>query len=352
MSNRQRRKRRANKGLVVLSIVLAVVLALLIGVTAVMEGFFGLMNDPDEDREYMSQEEYMEQVRQEEDVDPDYTGPVEDPDDIQWSAAESIGQGKNIVNILLIGQDKREGQGRSRSDAMILCTINKTKKTITMTSFMRDMYVQIPGYQDNRINASYALGGMELLDSCLNKNFGVTVDGNVEIDFSGFQKAIDILGGVDIELTAAEAEYLNKRGNWDLENNAGQWSLTEGVNCLNGSQALAFSRIRKVGNGDFGRTNRQRVVLSTLIEKAKHMTLPQAYELLTEILPLLTTDMSDAQILGLAVEMFPMLSELTINTQQMPADGAYYMTMIRGMSVLRPNMDKNRAILKEIMAEE
>lgn len=352
MNNRQRKKRHTNKALVALCVVLAVVLALLIGVTAVLEGVFGLMNDPDEDREYMSQEEYMEEVLKEESVDPDYTGPVEDPDDIKWSAAESIGQGKNIVNILLIGQDKREGQGRSRSDAMILCTINKTKKTITMTSFMRDMYLQIPGYKDNRINASYALGGMELLDKCLNVNFGVTVDGNVEIDFNGFQKAIDILGGVDIELTAAEADYLNKRGNWDLEKNAGQWSLTEGVNCLNGSQALAYSRIRKVGNGDFGRTNRQRVVLSTLIEKAKGMTLSQAYELLTEILPLLTTDMSDAQILGLAVELFPLLPELTINTQQMPADGAYYMTMIRGMSVLRPNMEKNRAILKEIMAEE
>lgn len=283
---------------------------------------------------------------------PDIQGDELDPSDIDWGdPATQIGGGKDVINILLVGQDRREGEGRCRSDSMILCTINKSAKTLTMTSFMRDMYVQIPGYSDNRINASYAFGGMELLDQCLNVNFGIVVDGNIEVDFSGFQEAIDIVGGVDIELTAAEAQYLNRRGNWDLENNAGQWNLTEGLNHLNGSQALAYSRIRYVGNGDYGRTNRQRTVLTKLLEKAKGLSLSEADKLLKKILPLLATDLTEKQIVRLVMEMLPVLSDLSINTQQIPADGAHYGAYVREMAVLIPDLEKNRAILAEIMKE-
>ena len=96
-------------------------------------------------------------------------------------------QDKDIVNLLLIGQDRREGQDRQRADSMIMVTLNKKTKQISMTSFMRDLYVQIPGYSDNRINATYAFGGMDLLDSTLNTNFGVEIAGNVEVDFGEFQ---------------------------------------------------------------------------------------------------------------------------------------------------------------------
>ena len=96
------------------------------------------------------------------------------PEDVIWNGADtSVMQDKDIVNLLLIGQDRREGQDRQRSDSMIMVTLNKKTKQISMTSFMRDLYVQIPGYSDNRINAAYAFGGMDLLDSTLNTNFGV-----------------------------------------------------------------------------------------------------------------------------------------------------------------------------------
>lgn len=340
--------------LIVLCVILSIVLALLVAATAYLEGLLGLINrtDPNETHSGMSESEYMEYVQGNETLDPDFTGPELDPDDVIWGENTQITQTDNIINILLIGQDRREGEGRSRSDAMILCTINKEEKTLTMSSFMRDMYVQIPGKKDNRINASYAMGGMELLDECLNKNFGVTVDGNVEVDFSGFQRVIEIMGGVEIELTASEAKYLNERGNWDLEDNAGQWTLKKGVNLLNGSQALAYSRIRYVGNGDFGRTNRQRVVLSTLLEKAKTLNIVQLNALLQEVLPLLTTDLTNAEIMGYALELFPILTDLQVQTQQIPAEGTYKMTTIRGMSVLLPDLEKNTQILQEIMKTE
>ena len=102
------------------------------------------------------------------------------------SPADPIGgSGSRIVNILLVGQDRLEGEGRTRSDSMILCTFNKRTRELTLTSFLRDLYVQIPGYGGNRINAAYAYGGMELLEQTLEQNFGVQVDGIVEVDFSG-----------------------------------------------------------------------------------------------------------------------------------------------------------------------
>ncbi|MBO5316919.1 MAG: LCP family protein [Oscillospiraceae bacterium] len=339
------------KILVALCVALTLVLVLLVAATAYLEGVLGLINrtDPDKNHSGMSESEYMDSVLEDETLDPDFTGPEMDPNDVVWGNSTQIEKTADVINILLIGQDRRQGEGRSRSDAMILCTINKKEKTLTLSSFMRDMYVQIPGHKDNRINASYAMGGMKLLDECLNKNFGVTIDGNIEVDFFGFMKAIDLVGGVEIELTSSEASYLNKHGNWDVEDNARKWNLKKGVNTLNGSQAVAYSRIRKIGNGDFGRTNRHRIVLNALLEKAKTMSITKLNALLLEVLPLLTTDLSNAQIMGFTLELFPILSDLTVNTQQIPADGTYKMTNIRGMSVILPDLEKNTKILEQIM---
>ena len=144
----------------------------------------------------------------------------------EYDKAEQILSTKGVVNILLVGQDRRpdEAAKRSRTDAMILCTINTKTKTLTMTSFMRDLWVHIPGYYNNRLNVPYAKGGFPLLNETLSYNFGVSADYNVEIDFTGFMEAIDAVGGVEIELTSAEAKYLNNRGNWDIEENK-HWNL-------------------------------------------------------------------------------------------------------------------------------
>ena len=131
------------------------------------------------------------------------------------------------------------------------------------------------------------------------------------------------------------------------------WELSEGVNHLDGAQALAYARNRSTGgDGDFGRTNRQRTVLNAVFQKAKTMSLTEMIDLIKVILPLLTTDLTDAQILGFAMEAFPLLTELEMNTQQIPGDGTYRMTKIRGMSVIVPDFEKNREILKEIMKTE
>lgn len=356
MSKENNHFSRKRTALIVLCALLALILLLLVLGTVYLEYMMNLIGRTDDGgNTTMSSEEYEQWLEnQKESLDPDFTGEVLDPTDVTWGEATTpVEQGENIINILLIGQDRREGEGRARSDAMILCTINKAAKTLTMTSFMRDMYVQIPGYHDNRINASYELGGMKLLDACLEVNFGVQVDGNVEVDFTKFMDIIDMLGGVDMELTSAEASYLNRRGNWDVDDStAGQWNLKAGMNHLTGEQALAYSRIRYVGNGDFGRTERQRKVLNVLLEKAKGLSVLELNKLLQKMLPMLTTDMSNAQILGYALDIFPMLGQLEMVTQRVPAEGTYSDAVINGMMVLKVDLEENRKLLQACMKEK
>ena len=275
------------------------------------------------------------------DVPEEYTI-VEDEAELATQAqAELIEKQENVFNILLIGQDRRPGEGRTRSDSMILCTIDTQKKTLVMTSFLRDLYVDIPDwngrtYLDNRLNACYAFGGMGMLDLALKNNFGVQVDHNLEVDFSGFEEIIKIFGGVTINLTKAEANYLGG-------------GLTEGSNYLSPEQALRYSRIRYL-DSDFGRTNRQRKVLTALLNSVKDMSTDQLTQLVNRILPMITTDMSNADITNYMVKLLPILSQLEITTQSIPASGTYRSCSIRGMAVLVPDLAANRAILKDTLS--
>lgn len=336
------------KLMIAVCVILAVILAVLIFVTAYVEKILGGINRFDGNDVTLSQEEIDGILN---DNDATGTGPSMDDDDVQFGEgpAVTIG-GEKIINILLIGQDRREGQGRQRSDAMILCTVNTETGTLTMTSFLRDMYVKIPGYRNNKINACYPLGGMELLDACLEENFGIHVDANIEVDFSGFMELVDMVGGVDIELTADEAWYLNRNGNWGVEANQG-WRLKEGVNTLTGSQALAYSRIRALGM-DFERTERQRKVLTALVEKVKDLNLIQINDLITEAVSLVTTDMTNKEIFGYASDLFPLLAKLKINTQRIPADGTYSFANLPGAGdSIVLDFDANRQLLVDTLTD-
>lgn len=336
--------------LIVLCVFLALVLLLLVGATIWIEYMLGRIKNP-EQQATLSMEEIASILNETDATNPDFTGPEVNPEDVTMpqGPVEIIQTGEEVINILLVGQDTRDGH-RAHSDAMILCTINKRTKTLTMTSFMRDMYLRIPGYGKQRINVAYLVGGFPMLDNTLKENFGVVVDRNIEVDFSAFQKCVDLVGGVDINLTTAEAEYLNRRGNWDVEENQG-WQLKEGVNCLTGSQALAYSRIRAIGD-DFGRTSRQRTVLNALLEKAKHMDLGTLYSLMDAVVPMLTTDMQDSEIIGYVMELAPLLSELKVVNQRIPADGTYSFARVDGMEVILPNFEKNWQLLQDTIGGE
>lgn len=356
MAKNGKQKRSGKRtALIVLCVVLALILLLAVAGSLYLGKLMNLIGrDYGTDQTTMSAEEYEQWLNSQKDtIGEDYTGEIIDPSDVTWAEnTEPIGEGEHIINILLIGQDRREGQGRQRSDAMILCTVNRDEKTVTLTSFMRDMYVKIPGYGANRINASYEMGGMQLLDATLEQNFGVQIDGNVEVDFDGFMEVIDMLGGIEIELKDYEANYLNRRGNWDVDDStAGQWDLKEGVNHLTGEQALAYSRIRYVGNADFERTQRQRTVLNTMFEMCKDLSVLELNNLLQKLLPHLTTDMTNSEILGYTFNIFPMMSDLSIQTQRVPADGTFSDAYIDGMAVLKVDLEANKALLASCMEE-
>ena len=252
----------------------------------------------------------------------------------------------HIINILLVGQDRRPGQGRQRSDSMILLTLNKSTKSVTLTSFMRDSYVQIPGYKPNKMNAAYAFGGMKLLSETMLVNFGVEVDGCVEVDFNGFEKVVNLLGGVDIKLTAAEVKYMNQGTNWGMQ---------VGVNHLDGEQALWYSRIRSI-DSDYQRARRQRTILMAIIEKYKSLPVLEMIDILEDILPLVTTNMDKGEIIGYALDVGPMLAGAEYSTLRIPADG----TFKGGRAKVRPGLAAwfqydidfaaNRKLLEEMMA--
>ena len=331
--------------LIALSAVLAVVLLLLVAGIVYMESMLNLINkNPDDST--MSSEEYQNYIDNDtEGIDPDFTvntetstETTEETEDKKTEYVPLVGD-DNIVNIMLIGQDRLPGEGRTRSDTMILISVNKKTKEMTMTSFMRDMYVEIPGYDKNKMNATYAFGGMKLLNKTLEMNFGVHVDGNVEVDFDGFTKVIDMVGGIDVNLSAAEAAYLNKFGH----------EAQAGMNHLDGAAALMYARDRTSGGSDFGRTQRQRNVINLIFKKCKNMNLVQLNNLLTKVLPMVTTDMSNKEILNYAADIFPMLSGAEIKTQRIPADGTYeYGYSDKGRSVLFVDFKANRDILKSI----
>ena len=259
------------------------------------------------------------------------------------SASDAI-QGKNLneedFHILLIGQDERPGEPGKRSDSLILCSFQPGKQKMILTSFLRDLYVKIPGYGYERLNAAYAMGGPELLDRTLEENFGVRVDGNIEVDFDQFSGIIDQLGGVQLELRADEAREISRLAE----------TIGEGMQRLNGRQALVYARIRKLdADSDFSRTLRQRKLLTALAEQYRSLNFPEMVKLCRKILPAITTDLNGFEILTYGKQILPMLKNMEIESSRVPQDGTAHDETIRGMQVLKPDLPAVREKLKNML---
>ena len=309
MSRRRNSLKRA--ALSFLCIVLAVILTAMLSVTLYFQYLLKQINYVEHDETpTLSQEQLNEYLAEEEDSDA--SAPSMDAGDVEFKdhTTQIGGKGSGLVNILLIGQDRRPGESRARSDTMILCTFNKHTKTLTMTSFLRDLYVEIPGYQDNRINAAYAAGGMSLLNETLKENFGIRIDGNIEVDFNQFAQIVDLLGGVTMELRQDEADVINRDA---------PGTVSAGTQLLTGQQALAYARIRKIG-GDQQRVVRQRTVVSSLIDKCRNMGLLELHDLATRILPLIITDMTSEEITNYLWELIPMVKDIKLASLTIPVD--------------------------------
>lgn len=284
-----------------------------------------------------------------------------------------VASSADYINILLVGQAARDGEAERFADTMILCTVNTYEKTVTLTSLLRDTLVQYPNYTDTngknhsggkiKLTSIYHNGyictnstadAMGLMNLTLYKNFGIEVDYDVEIDFDAFIKAINLVGGLNIELTAAEAKYLNDLG----------FAAKEGKNWLDGATALAYVRMRKAegdGESDIKRTARQRQFMEALLAKVKKMSLSDVQNLANEVLPLVSVSMTNSQITDLLMKMLPMLSGLEIKssgTCPVRAKGYSWGDMVDiygdGMthSVMLYDKDKNVAYMRALTEGE
>lgn len=256
-----------------------------------------------------------------------------------------------VVNILLIGSDSRTEGDDGRSDAMILLSVSSKTRTIHMTSLLRDMYVDIPGRDGNRLNAAYSFGGPELLLETVKQNLGIEVNRYAVVNFQAFANLVDAVNGVDLELTNEEVKWVNAYLNeynelrgMPMETDYLDTSLS-GMIHLNGAQSLAYSRNRFIGT-DFGRTERQRKVLSAVMKKLPAALVTNPNGLINGLFPNLTTNLTQTECLRLSL-MGGKLLTYDIVQESIPLEGTYSSVTIRGMDVLQVDFGRNRAYLQE-----
>lgn len=248
---------------------------------------------------------------------------------------------RGVMNILLVGEDAREGETQTRSDTMIICSLNAKTRQITLVSLMRDTYVPIAGTDYSaKLNAAYAAGGLETLDETVQENFGIDIDGNAVVDLDGFLEAITSVGNLDIDLTYDEATYMNaNEGLGSSVDNAQvdePWGLVEGVNSLTPEQALCYARMRYVGNSDWDRVNRQKKIIQAAFAKMKSNPF-RMLKVMNQAAPSITTDMTDLYLTRACI--FALLCGSDMNAATLPGDGMYYSDTIDGQSVLVPDLN-------------
>lgn len=261
-----------------------------------------------------------------------------------------LAQFSDQISVLLIGVDAREGDTASRSDTMMLVTLDNANKQIKITSFLRDSYVKIAGKNINqKLNAAYFYGGVQMLADTLEMNFKVDIQYYALVDFEIFTTIVDELGGVNVDVTQKESDYTYNSGDVGVPVRipAGEDIL------LNGEEALWYSRIRYL-DSDFQRTQRQRKVITAIVEKASTKSLPELYSLAETIIPLIQTNMSSSKIMSLGLSAVKNGAyNYPIVQHQIPAEGTWRSENISGVgSTLVMDMEKNQQLLHSFLSEK
>lgn len=320
----------------VISSIAIVVILISLGVVAYINHMLGLVTYVDSDSN--------KTVKQIEVIGEAKGKPNEEPIEIEEADIKEVNnedveiveaiKEENVYNFLICGIEALGG-GRGRTDSVLIGTIDVDNKSIKLTSLLRDTYVKIEGHKENKLNASYSSGGMPLLMDTIQQNFGVKIDGYITVNFDGFKDVIDALGGVDIELTKREAEYLNKT-NYIADK--AYRNVVSGKQTLNGEQALGYSRVRyvKASNGqsnDFGRTYRQRALMQSIFNKYKSKNIIEIIGLLPNLLKLVTTDLTKNEVVKYAKAVITMgMDEIEMN--RVPSDSMYENRKVNNKSVL------------------
>lgn len=261
---------------------------------------------------------------------------------------------KDVTNILLIGEDIRDtaNKDRGNTDVMMLVSINRKNKTVVTTSLMRDIYVYLENYESNKLNSAYWHEGTKLLEKTIENYFGVKVDRHVIVNFYSFIDIVEAVGGLDIKISDEEAKGMKDplaEQNKYLKNKKGTDYLTKGGNLhLNGNQALAYARLRYVGNADFERTQRQRLVIQKIVEKAKGLSLSELDDLADKVLPQINTNITDGELASLLLDAFDLMN-YTFTELRIPIDNSFTLETVNQMEVIMPNYNLNAAVMQKII---
>lgn len=256
-------------------------------------------------------------------------------------SSESLASDSSVKNILLLGVDARSDDDAetSRSDTMMLVSLDSKHHCIKMVSFLRDTWVYIPslGYEQ-RLNAACSSGGYEGVVGAIEYNFGIDIDGYVVADFEMFKTLVDSLGGVEVEVTAEEADEVTSH-----PMRYGNVTLNEGKYKLTGEQALAYCRIRKIDT-DFNRTQRQRTVMSAILNRAKKSGPIKLYKMASNSAPYIETNLSKGEIMSIVFKAMGCITG-DFHQNKVPFEDTWNYATIQGNSVISINTDENKQML-------
>lgn len=267
--------------------------------------------------------------------------------------ADGLRYEEGVTNILVLGVDARSAATkRSRSDVIIILSINENSKKIVLSSIMRDTYVAIPGRTGNdKINAASAYGGPALTVETVEGAFGIKIDHFVLVNFYSFMDIVDALGGVEVEINKSERDVLNdyveeiNRVNGLAPDNGKLYTTGDSV-LLTGKQAMGYVRNRYSGNGDYERTARQREVLEKVIVKARQANYSTLLSIVDKVASNVSTDYSMTEITKLAMNAAN-YTDYDISQVRVPVEGSYWGGIYKGIWILDIDFEANRQALYE-----
>ncbi len=258
----------------------------------------------------------------------------------RYISSSQLASGTGVINLLLLGVDRKDDEKVSRSDTMLLLSVDTIHGKLKLTSFLRDMWVEIPEHGEAKLNAACTYGGPQLVVDTIEYNFKIDIDDYVLVDFKIFTEIVDRLGGVEVDITEKEAKFINRTTRYTVESG-------ENIH-LDGNEALVYARIRKL-DSDFNRTARQRKLITAIINKANETKIFQLIDIVTDVVSLLETSLDETDLSALAMVGSVALLAFDVEQLSIPQEGMYSSKTVNGQSALVADMESNRQVLYDFI---
>ena len=320
-SSGKKKKNKRRKLVNILTIIMIIIVLILLGIYAVINHYYGKSNYVDDSEIGINSS-----------VETESTGITdEEAEQLQTEIIEQTGDitlpnDENVYNLLLIGVDRRDKTWYGNSDSMILMSINKDTKKVHMTSFMRDLYANIPGVGVKKLNAACAYGGGPLVVKTIQDNYKIPIDNYASVDFDAMIDIVDLVGGVEIDISSEEMRvangYINEMCGLAGVDASSHQLTQSGPQLMDGYQAVAYARIRYVGNADYQRTERRREVLEKIMKKCSGLGVTELNDLANAVLPEVTHNIDQSTLLSL-IGQLPTILSYEVVQSRVPYDGMF-----------------------------